>query len=109
MAVVSPETVQIAGTAATYNAASAGGDKVSRPGNNVVIHVKNGSAGSINCTVVTPGTIAGQAIGDVVVAVPAGGERFIGPLTRQYFANSDAQVDLTWSASASVTFAVIDV
>lgn len=108
MAVVSPQTVQIAGTAPTYNAASAGGDKVSRPGTNVVLHVKNGSAGAITATVVTPGTIAGQAIGDVAVSVPASGERFIGPLTRQYFANSDGQVDLTWSASASVTFAVIE-
>lgn len=107
MAVVNPTTIQIAGTAPTYNAASAGGDKVTRPGPNVAIHVKNASAASINCTVVTPGTVAGQAIGDVVVAVPASGEQFIGPLSEDHFRNADGQVDLTWSASASVTFAVI--
>lgn len=107
MAVVNPEPIQIAGTAPTYNAASAGGDKVTRPGSNVAIHVKNGSAGAITATVVTPGTVAGQDIGDVAVSVPAAGERFIGPLSAEHFQNADGQVDLIWSASASVTFAVI--
>lgn len=107
MAVRSPEAIQIAGTAPTYHAASAGGDKITSPGNSVVLHVKNASAGAITCTVVTPGTVAGQAIGDVAVSVPAAGERFIGPLTAQFFANTDNQVDITWSASASVTFAAV--
>lgn len=109
MAVRNPETVKISGIAPTYHAASAGGDKVSKPGDNIIIHVKNASAAAITATVVTPGTIAGQAIGDVAVSVPASGDRFIGPLTRQHFANSDSEVDLTWSASASVTFAVLSV
>lgn len=109
MAVRDPEFVQIAGTAPTYHAASAGGDKITSPGESTVLHVKNGSAGAITCTVVTPGTVAGQAIGDVAVSVPAAGERFIGPLTRPHFVNSDGQVDITWSAVASVTFAAIKV
>lgn len=108
MAVRDPEIVQIVGTAPTYHAASAGGDKVSRADNDVVLHVKNGSASEITATVVTPGTVAGQAIGDVAVAVPAAGARFIGPLSRQHFANADGQVDLTWSATTTVTFAVIE-
>lgn len=108
MAVYSPETIQIGGTAPTYNAAAGGGDKVGRPGTNVVLHIKNGGGSAITATVVTPGTIAGQAIGDVAVSVPAAGERFIGPLTRQYFANDDEQVDLTWSGTTSVTFAVLE-
>lgn len=105
MATVQSERIQIAGTEATYNAASAGGDKVA-PGDDVVLHVKNGSAGEITCTIVTPGTVAGQPIGDVAVAVPAGEDRFIGPLVREHFA-SDGLVDITWSASASVTFAAL--
>jgi hypothetical protein len=108
MATVSPDRIQIAGTAPTYNAASAGGDKVP-PGDDTILHVKNGSAGAITATVVTPGTVAGQPIGDVAVSVPAGGERFIGPLTRSIFAASDGLVDITWSAAASVTFAAIQV
>jgi hypothetical protein len=108
MATVDTDQIQIAGTAPTYNAASAGGDKV-RPGKNVVLHVKNSSAGAVTCTVVTPGTVAGQPIGDVAVSVPAGADRFIGPLTNEHFAAADGLVDLTWSATASVTFAAIRV
>lgn len=109
MAVRDPETVQITGTAPTYFAADVAGDKITNPGESTVLHVKNGSAGAITCTVVTPGTVAGLAVDDQVVSVPAGGERFIGPLTRPHFVNSDGQVDLTWSAVASVTFAAIKV
>lgn len=107
MATVTSERIQIAGTEATYNAASALGDKVA-PGDDVVLHVKNGSAGSITCTIVTPGTVAGQAIGDVAVAIPAGEERFIGPLTSDIFA-SEGLVDITWSSETSVTFAAVKV
>lgn len=107
MALRAPQQIQIAGTAPTYHAASAGGDKVSSPGDDVAIHIKNGSAAAITATVVTPGTVAGQPIGDVAVAVAAGAETFVGPLAGQHFANADDQVDITWSASASVTFAVV--
>lgn len=106
MASYDAERIQIAGTAPTYNAAAAGGDKVP-PGADVVLHVKNGDASAHTVTVVTPGTVAGQAIGDVAVSVPAGGERFIGPLTPRVFAGSDGKVDLTWSATTSMTFAAI--
>lgn len=106
MATVQSERIQIAGTEATYNAASAGGDKVA-PGDDVVLHVKNGSAGAITCTVVTPGKVAGQDIGDVAVSVPAGGDRFIGPLVPRHFEGSDGLVSVTWSATASVTFAAV--
>lgn len=102
MATYSPDQVQVAGTEPTYNAAAGGGDKVQA---GTVLHVKNGSAGSVTCTVVIPGTVAGQDIGDVAVAVPAGAERFIGPLTRSIFAAADGLVDVSWSATTSVTFA----
>lgn len=108
MATVDTDRIQIAGTAPAYNAASAGGDKVP-PGGDVTLHVKNDGTASITCTVVIPGTVAGQDIGDVAVAIPAGGERFIGPLTRSVFAGPDGLVDVTWSATTSVTFAAVTV
>lgn len=109
MAVRNPETIQISGTAPTYNAASAGGDKITSPGESTILHVKNDSAGAITCTVVTPGTVAGLAVDDQVVSVPANSARFIGPLTRPHFVNSDGEVDITWSAVTTVTFAAIKV
>lgn len=108
MATVTADRIQIAGTDPTYNAASAGGDKIP-PGDDVVLHVKNDSGASITATVVTPGTVAGQDIGDVDVAVPAGEARFVGPLTAATFAGDDGLVDVTWSATTSVTFAAVRV
>lgn len=109
MATVAAQQVQLAGTTPAFAAASAGGDSFV-PDDDVILYVKNGSAGSINVTIVTPGTVVGQAIGDVVVAVPAAGERVIGPFPPSHFADSaDGLADITWSASASVTFAVLKV
>jgi len=106
MATVTADRIQIDGTAPTYNTASAGGDKAPT-GDDTVLHVVNNSAGEITCTLTTPGQIIGQDISDVAVAVPAGAERFIGPLPRQHLAGDNGLVDIAWSAATSVTFAVI--
>jgi hypothetical protein len=99
------ETIDIDGLVATYNAAAVG-DKF-KPAKDRVIHVKNASGGSINCTITTPNTVAGQAIGDVVVAVGAGAEKFIGPFDPEDFAGSDGLAAITWSGTTSVTWAVL--
>jgi hypothetical protein len=107
MAVLSTQPISRAGLAATYAAASAGGDKFT-PGDHVVLHVKNGSAGSVTVTVVTPGLVDGLAIADVSKAIAAGAEAFIGPLPADLFRDSDdGYGDVTYSASASVTVAVL--
>ena len=106
MATVQSERIQIDGTQPTYNAASGGGDKVA-PGDDVHLHVKNGDASEHTVTIVTPGTVAGQAIGDVAVAVPAGEEVFIGPLVARHFEGDDGLVSITWSATTGMTFAAI--
>lgn len=109
MAIRAPESVDLDGLAPTYHAASGGGDKVSRAGDDVALHVVNGSGVSVTVTITTPGSVSGHAIADRAVAVPAGEDRFIGPLTAAVFANADQQVDLAWSATTSVTFAVLTV
>lgn len=109
MAVRSPQRVQISGTTPTSHAASGGGDKITNPGEDVLIRVSNGGVGSINCTVTTPGTVGGLAIADQVVPVGAGAVKYIGPLTREMFGNTDGQVDLAWSGVTTVVFEVIEV
>lgn len=104
-ATVASQVVSLAGLAAAYSAASAGGDKFT-PGARTFLHVKNASGGAVTATIVTPGTVIGQAIADVAVAVPAGAERLIGPFPAEHFAGSDGLASVSWSASASVTFAV---
>lgn len=66
--------------------------------------MKNGGASSITVTVnsVTPSNYGTDV--DLVVSVPAGGERRIGPLSEQRFASpSDGLVAVTYSDVTSVT------
>ena len=106
MAIRGTEVIDADGLAATYYAASGGGDKVS-PGPGQGIHVKNGSGSSINVTLVTPGVVENDlAIADRVVAVPAGADRFIS-VPEIYRNSADNFADLTWSATTTVTFAVL--
>lgn len=107
MALLASQPISRSGLTPAYAAASAGGDKFV-PGEHTVLHVKNGSGASITATVVTPGQIAGLAIADVTKTIAAGAEAFIGPLPAELFRDSDdGYGDVTYSASASVTVAVL--
>lgn len=106
MATVPTQGLPSAGLAATYNAASAGGDRVA-PGS--VLHVKNRGGASINVGLVTVAVYDGDlAIADRSIAVAAGeaNDRFI-PVGPLYADPADGLCGITWSATASVTFAVI--
>lgn len=106
MATRNAEEVSVAGLAATYNAASAGGDKV-KPG--VVLIVKNTNGATRTLTLVTPGTVYGQAIADQAITIPATtGERIV-EIPKEGFTGADGLVPLAWSADTGVTFAVIKV
>lgn len=107
MAVLAYRQVGIAGADPALAAASAGGDKVA-PSDRGVLLVRNGSAASINVTVDVPGnTKYGLANPDVVVAVPAGADRLIGPFPGDLANPTDGLVALTYSAVATVTVAAI--
>lgn len=107
MATLTTQTITRAGLNATYAAASGGGDKI-KPGDAVFLHIKNGDSGSHTVTIATPGTVEGQAIADLAVAVPAGENRMIGPLSAALFRNpSDGLVGVTYDAVTSVTVAAI--
>lgn len=106
MATRSPQAVPVEGVAATYHAASAGGDKV-KPGCTLIVKNTNGATRTL--TLVTPGTAYGQAIADVAVVIPATtGERII-KVPDKGFTGGDGLVPLAWSADTGVTFAVLGV
>lgn len=104
MALIATQTVGITGTTVTYGAVTTT-DTVN-PDERTWLEVVNASGGSINCTIVVPGTTYGQPNPDVVVAVPAGQRRHIGPLPRG-LANTSGLVDVLFSATASVTAAAL--
>ena len=105
MATRAVETVDTDGLLATYHAASAGGDKV-QAGPHIGIHVKNANAAPTNVTLVTPGTVDGNPVGDRVIAVANATEQFIA-VPDVYKNSADGLADITWSVTASVTFAAI--
>jgi hypothetical protein len=72
------------GTAPTLVAATASDTYEVGNGKNTFLYVKNGSAGSVNVTIVVPGnTTYGQPTPDPIIAVAAGAERWI-PLRKEY-------------------------
>lgn len=109
MATVATQSISLAGLAPAYSAASAGGDSF-KPADRTFLHIKNASAASVTATLVTPGEVQGLAVEDVAVAIPAGAERMVGPLSPELFHDrADGLGDVTWSATASVTFAVVNI
>ena len=111
MATLTAQDIVETGLNATYDAAAAGGDTFQNTSNSrIFLHVKNGDVGSHTVTVAAvastynlPGIgLLGKS--DISVAVPASGERFIGPLPLSAFG---ANPDITYDDVTSVTIAVI--
>jgi len=108
MALLAYQPIPIQGLNPTYVAAAAGGDTV--PMNTRgFLHVKNGSGAAVTVTVVIPGNSYGQPIPDVPVAIAAGGAQFIGPFSSDMVNATLTGVDVTYSASASVTVAAVTI
>ena len=106
MALIATQSVVVAGTAPTFAAAAA--NDTARVGNGLTLIVKNASGSSITVTIAYPGSlITGVAIPDPVYTVPATtGEQWI-PLLEQYADPTTGQAAITYSATASVTRAVV--
>lgn len=105
MADRSPQTFTEAVLLPTYHAASGGGDRV-RPG--VVLHIKNANVANTVLTMATPGTVDGDlAIADRTRTITAGTEPFLVVPKDQAYRDGDGMVALSWSVTATVTFAVL--
>jgi hypothetical protein len=103
MAVLTPVAPGLVGGAETFVAASAGGDTFPNDGH-TMLHVKNGGGASINVTV-TSNVNCNQGVNHpVVVAVPAAGERIIGPFDQTRFGTN---VAVAYSAVTTVTVAAV--
>lgn len=108
MAVLAVQKVSKTGLAPAFAAAAAGGDEFSN-GGRTYLHVKNGSAASVDVTADSKKQCDQGYDHDVVVAVPAGQERLIGPFDPTRFNNSSGRVNVSYSAVASVTVAAVEV
>lgn len=107
MALLTAQTVLTSGLQPTYVGASAGGDTFANSDERNYLHIKNASASAVNVTInsITPCNHGFDH--DIVVSIPAGGERMIGTFAVNRFNNDQGVVSITYSAVASVTVAVI--
>lgn len=98
----------IGGTTLTMSAAGGSGDRVP-VGDDHYLVVHNASAASVTVTLDATGTnFNGSAVPDTTKAVAAGGIAVI-PLTRHYLSDTDNLAGVSYSATASVTVAVVRV
>lgn len=108
MAALSKQSIRRTGTNPSYSACSAGGDSVV-PSDRTFLHVKNASAGSLTVTVVaTKVPATDMTVTNLSVAVPAGGERMIGPITAPEFVDATGNAQITYSGVTSLTIAALE-
>lgn len=101
---VTPQQVTSSGLVAATEPANVDGNSIPV---GAVLQVDNASAGSINVTIPTPGSIDGDLpLPDRVVAVAAGATALIGRLG-PVFHQSDDTIHIDYSAVTSVTVAAI--
>lgn len=105
MALYAVQSPVITGTTPSYGAVALT-DTIKYDSDDQFLIVKNASGASVNVTVVVPGTKHGQNNPDVVVAVGAAGEKWIGPFTSD-MKDADNIITVTFSAITSVTAALV--
>lgn len=107
VALLALQRITQSGLAPAFAAADAAGDRF-QPGDDVKLHVKNASAAAVTATVNSQKVCDQGVDHDLAVSVPAGGERVIGPLPANRFADpADGLVKVTYSAVTSVTVAAL--
>lgn len=105
MALITAFSPSIAGTAPTFNAAAA--NDTAEVGVGLWLIVRNDDVADKTVTIATPGLLTtGDAYPDKAYTVTAGTEAWI-PLLADYRDPSDGLAHITWSATTSVTRAVV--
>lgn len=74
-----------------------------------VLHVKNAGGGSTNVTIGVTAAFDGLDVPDRVVAVAAGAEKFIGPLSTATHRQADNMAYVDFNVVAGVTVAVLQI
>ena len=70
----------------------------------VLLEVVSTDAGAQSVTVVTPGQQSGLGVADLVVSVPAGATRLMGPFSPGTFNNADGTVYIDTTVSTTLKF-----
>lgn len=107
MATLSKYIVDIDGGKPTFVAADVAGDNFVNSGKDFLV-VKNGGASSINVTIDSVALCSYGFDHNLVVAVAASGEEWIGPFPKARFNDDTGKVNISYSGVTSVTVAVVE-
>lgn len=103
-----PQLIVAAGLEAGYHPAATDDSTVA--GNANLLHIINTNGAARTVTLTATRIINGPIdVADVATVIPAGEERFVGPLNPGTFADETGMVDITWSATAGVTWAPLTI
>ena len=115
MATLTRQRITEDGAEISFSSAGGSGDVADNSDGKTFIVVKNGSGGSVTVTVAEQ--ISGTTVEDPVygtvskasatVAVSAGATAVMGPFKKQAFNNGSNQIEISYSATASVTVAAM--
>ena len=106
MADLTVQAISLSGLNPTFAAAAAGGDAFLNSGREY-LHVKNGGASEVTITVNSQAACNQGYDHNSVVAVPAAGERLIGPFPKARFNDAAEKVQVAYSDVTSVTVAAV--
>lgn len=106
MATLTPKKTTLAGVDSVAVAAAGGGDQFANTGVEV-LRVANGGGAPVNVTINSQTPCNQGSDHDLVVAVPNGGERTIGPFDTSRFNDANGNVLVTYSAVTSLTVSVL--
>ena len=103
--VITPTRITEKGVAESFQSMSTADTYKVRNDGRVLIHFKKTGAGAANVTIVTPKTVAGFALADQVVIVPATtGDVMSAPINEDVF--NDASGDISFSTDDAVGLTV---
>lgn len=109
MTALTVQDIALTGLAPSYVAADATGNYFTNNTGRTFLHVKNGGAAAINVTVDSQQLCSFGYDHNVVVSVPAGGERMIGPFVTTRWNDANGRVNVSYSAVTSVTVAAFQI
>ena len=108
MSVLAAQPVLLSGLAPVLTAAAGGGNQFINSGTEFLF-VRNAHASPITVTINSIAPCNQGFDHDVVVSVPNGADRFIGPFPKSRFDDANGQVQITYSVVTALTVAVVRV
>jgi len=106
MADLTVQVISLLGIIPSLAAAAVGGDAFLNSGREY-LHVKNGSAASIDVTVDSVAPCNQGVDHNAIVAIAAGVEKLIGPFPKARFNDAAEKVQVTYSDVTTVTVAAV--